>query len=267
MAAASEGRSRREIGIGGHGGSAEYCSESRGPPYGGVSAAGRERARWGAQSLSVVARIWIAVPLMARAPIMTESCRQASMADRLRCQALRDAEPCPAAPKGHLSVRRDSGAHGKDRMGRLVDGKWDHAARPDPRRRTLSRPETQFRNWVTVDGAPGPTGEGGFKAEPGRYHLYVSLACPWAHRTLIFRKLKKLTEAIGVSVVEPHMLLGRLGVQRDLAGPSLRIDRRLYEIYLMADPDLYRPGRACRSCGTSSARRSSPTSRPTSSAC
>ena len=68
------------------------------------------------------------------------------------------------------------------------------------------RVETQFRNWVTVDGAPGPTGEGGFKAEPGRYHLYVSLACPWAHRTLIFRKLKKLTDAISVSIVEPHTL-------------------------------------------------------------
>ena len=68
------------------------------------------------------------------------------------------------------------------------------------------REPTRFRNWITADGSPGPTGEGGFKAEPGRYHLYVSLACPWAHRTLIFRKLKKLTDAIGVSVVEPHML-------------------------------------------------------------
>jgi glutathionyl-hydroquinone reductase len=62
-----------------------------------------------------------------------------------------------------------------------------------------------FRNWVTADGRPGPSGEGGFKAERGRYHLYVSLACPWAHRTLIVRKLKKLDDAITVSVVDPFM--------------------------------------------------------------
>ncbi|MGD8408023.1 MAG: glutathione S-transferase family protein [Thiohalophilus sp.] len=67
------------------------------------------------------------------------------------------------------------------------------------------RQDSQFRNWVTVDGSPGPSGEGGFKAEPGRYHLYVSYACPWAQRTLIFRKLKKLDELITVSVVHPHM--------------------------------------------------------------
>ena len=120
-------------------------------------------------------------------------------------------------------------------MGRLVDGKWD------PRRDRIavggrfSRPETQFRNWVTVDGAPGPTGEGGFKAEPGRYHLYVSLACPWAHRTLIFRKLKKLTDVISVSVVEPHMLLE--GWEFNQTWPDhLYGNSRLYEIYLMADP-------------------------------
>src|SRR5437660_8572239 len=63
------------------------------------------------------------------------------------------------------------------------------------------RPQTVFRNWVTTSGSAGPTGTGGFKAEPGRYHLYVSLACPWAHRTLIVRKLKKLDQAVSVSVV------------------------------------------------------------------
>ena len=65
--------------------------------------------------------------------------------------------------------------------------------------------ESGFRNWVTVDGSPGPTGTGGFQAEPGRYHLYVSYACPWAHRTLIFRALKGLQDVISVSVVHPVM--------------------------------------------------------------
>lgn len=65
--------------------------------------------------------------------------------------------------------------------------------------------ESGFRNWVTPDGSPGPSGAGGFKAEPGRYHLYVSYACPWAHRTLIFRALKGLEDAIAVSVVHPLM--------------------------------------------------------------
>jgi len=65
--------------------------------------------------------------------------------------------------------------------------------------------ESSFRNWVTANGEAGPTGEGGFRAEPGRYHLYVSLACPWAHRTLILRKLKRLERVIDVSVVHPVM--------------------------------------------------------------
>jgi putative glutathione S-transferase len=67
------------------------------------------------------------------------------------------------------------------------------------------RSESSFRNWVTVDGRPGPSGEGGFQAAPRRYHLYVSYACPWAHRTLIFRKLKGLEQVISVSVVHPLM--------------------------------------------------------------
>lgn len=67
------------------------------------------------------------------------------------------------------------------------------------------RKDSQFRNWVTADGCAGETGVSGFKAEPGRYHLYVSLACPWAHRTLIFRKLKQLEGLIDYSVVHPHM--------------------------------------------------------------
>jgi putative glutathione S-transferase len=67
------------------------------------------------------------------------------------------------------------------------------------------RQDSQFRHWITPDGAPGHSGEGGFPAEAGRYHLYVSYACPWAHRTLIFRQLKGLGDWIGVSVVHPHM--------------------------------------------------------------
>jgi putative glutathione S-transferase len=70
----------------------------------------------------------------------------------------------------------------------------------------FKRMESSFRNWVSVDGSAGPTGDGGFKAEADRYHLYVSAACPWAHRTMIFRKLKKLEHIIGLSIVEPDML-------------------------------------------------------------
>ena len=89
-------------------------------------------------------------------------------------------------------------------MGMMIDGKWQ---RDDLRSAGASfvRPQTVFRNWVTADGSPGPSGEGGFKAQRGRYHLYVSLACPWAHRTLIVRQLKKLDDAITVSVVDPFM--------------------------------------------------------------
>ncbi len=91
-------------------------------------------------------------------------------------------------------------------MGMLVEGVWEQdppqglSMQKDGR---FVRSDSVFRNWITADGSPGPSGEGGFKAEPDRYHLYVSLACPWAHRTLIFRKLKKLTDIIGVSIVNP----------------------------------------------------------------
>jgi glutathionyl-hydroquinone reductase len=91
-------------------------------------------------------------------------------------------------------------------MGHLVDGKWhDQWYDTKSTQGEFVRKAPQFRNWVTADGAAGPSGKGGFKAEPGRYHLYVSLACPWAHRTLIFRKLKGLEDAISVSVVHPLM--------------------------------------------------------------
>jgi putative glutathione S-transferase len=90
-------------------------------------------------------------------------------------------------------------------MGQLIEGVWRGRHDPPSKDGRFVRTETQFRNWVTADGSPGPTGGGGFKAESGRYHLYVSLACPWAHRTLIMRKLKGLEDAIGVSVVHWHI--------------------------------------------------------------
>ena len=92
-------------------------------------------------------------------------------------------------------------------MGLLVKGKW-HDTWYDTKtvKGEFIREDAQFRNWITPDSSPGPTGEGGFKAEAGRYHLYVSLACPWAHRTIIFRKLKALKDLIGLSVVHPDML-------------------------------------------------------------
>ena len=124
-------------------------------------------------------------------------------------------------------------------MGLLVDGvwhdKWYDTAESGGR---FVRKESQFRHWVTPDGAPGPSGDGGFKAEPGRYHLYVSLACPWAHRALIFRSLKGLEEMIGVSVV--HWLMRGEG-WTFADGPGVVPDtvngaERLYEIYAKAQP-------------------------------
>lgn len=124
-------------------------------------------------------------------------------------------------------------------MGLLVDGvwhdKWYDTAESGGR---FVRKESQFRHWVTPDGAPGPSGEGGFKAEPGRYHLYVSLACPWAHRALILRSLKGLEEMIGVSVV--HWLMRGEG-WTFADGPGVVPDtvngaERLFEIYAKAEP-------------------------------
>lgn len=92
-------------------------------------------------------------------------------------------------------------------MGMLVKGEWqDKWYDTESTGGEFRREEAQLRNWVTTDGSPGPDGEGGFPAEADRYHLYVSLACPWAHRTLIFRKLKGLEKLISVSVVSPDML-------------------------------------------------------------
>ncbi len=91
-------------------------------------------------------------------------------------------------------------------MGRLINGEWhDQWYETKQHGGRFQRESSAFRNWVTADGAAGPTGESGFRAEPGRYHLYVSYACPWAHRALIFRRLKQLEDAISVDVVHWHM--------------------------------------------------------------
>jgi putative glutathione S-transferase len=121
-------------------------------------------------------------------------------------------------------------------MGMLVEGEWQEMRSDvDKASGQFIRPDSRFRNWVTGDGSPGPTGEGGFAAEPDRYHLYVSLACPWAHRTLIFRRLKKLSDVIGVSTVVPHLLAEGWTFTEEWPD-DLYNARRLYEIYLRADP-------------------------------
>lgn len=125
-------------------------------------------------------------------------------------------------------------------MGLLQNGNWvDRWYNTKENDGRFVRKESVFRNWITPDGAPGPTGAGGYKAEPGRYHLYISLACPWAHRTLIFRSLKGLEEMIGVSVV--HWFMGQDGwtfVPGDGAtGDTLLGAQFLHQVYTGAKPD------------------------------
>lgn len=125
-------------------------------------------------------------------------------------------------------------------MGLLVDGKWqDKWYDTEKTGGRFERSASQFRNWVTRDGSPGPSGRGGFKAAPGRYHLYVSLACPWAHRTLIFRKLKGLEAMIDVSVVHWHMAGEGWTFATDAAATGDRLYGlgRLHELYTRAKPD------------------------------
>ena len=122
-------------------------------------------------------------------------------------------------------------------MGLLVDGAWQEDASRTTNGHFI-RPNTTFRNYVTPDGSPGPSGEGGFAAERGRYHLYISLACPWAHRTLIMRDLKHLDDVISVSIAAP--LYGKTGwefsKERGGTGDSINGKATLAEIYLLADP-------------------------------
>lgn len=125
-------------------------------------------------------------------------------------------------------------------MGLLIDGKWhDQWYDTDKTGGKFEREAARFRNWVTADGSPGPAGEGGFKAESGRYHLYVSMACPWAHRTLIFRKLKGLESHISVSVVHPDMVENgwEFRPDEDRHRDHLHGARFLHELYTRAAPD------------------------------
>ena len=125
-------------------------------------------------------------------------------------------------------------------MGRLVEGRWsDEWYDTSKTGGKFVRSDSPFRNWITPDGAPGPSGEGGFPAEAGRYHLYVSYACPWAHRTMIFRALKGLEEMISVSVVSPKMpdATGWTFKDEGSTGDSLYGVDHLYQIYQRAKSD------------------------------
>ena len=125
-------------------------------------------------------------------------------------------------------------------MGLLVNGKWeDRWYDTKETEGHFVRKAAQFRNWVTADGSPGPDGRGGFKAEAGRYHLYVSLACPWANRTLIFRHLKGLEDMIDISVV--HWLMGEQGWTFEpgegVIGDPIHHAHYMHQVYTGADPE------------------------------
>lgn len=109
-------------------------------------------------------------------------------------------------------------------MGLLVEGRWHDQWYESSKDGAFQREQAQRRNWLTADGKPGPTGVGGFAAEAGRYHLYVSLACPWAHRTLILRKLKGLERLIDVSVVSWLMLENGWTFDQNLGSTGDKLD-------------------------------------------
>jgi putative glutathione S-transferase len=123
-------------------------------------------------------------------------------------------------------------------MGLLIDGQW-HDQWYDTKKSggRFVRSDSQFRNWVTADGSAGPTGAAGFAAESGRYHLYVSYACPWAHRTLIARALKGLEAHVGVSVVSTDMLENgwTFDTETGSSGDALFGSDYLHQIYTRAD--------------------------------
>ncbi|MGH1486750.1 MAG: glutathione S-transferase family protein [Cellvibrionaceae bacterium] len=126
-------------------------------------------------------------------------------------------------------------------MGLLVKGQWhDQWYDTTKSKGEFIREDAQYRHWITADGSAGPSGEEGFIAEADRYHLYVSLACPWAHRTLIFRQLKNLEDFITVSIVHPHMLDKGWSFQKDIGdaqGDDLYGNDYLYQLYTKNDPD------------------------------
>ena len=123
-------------------------------------------------------------------------------------------------------------------MGQLIDGRWQDQWYDTSKDGRFQRENAQRRNWVTADGQPGPSGEGGFRAEAGRYHLYVSLACPWAHRTLIYRQLKGLAGLIDVSVVSWLMRENGWTFDRSLGSSGDALDglEFLHQRYTREDP-------------------------------
>jgi len=124
-------------------------------------------------------------------------------------------------------------------MGSLIEGKWvDKWRDTDSTGGHFVRPDAKVRHWVTADGSPGPTGEGGFKAEAGRYHLYVAASCPWAHRTLIFRVLKGLEDMISISVVNP-ITAGdgwTFHPGHGVIPDDINNAEYFYEVYIASDP-------------------------------
>jgi len=126
-------------------------------------------------------------------------------------------------------------------MGLLIDGEWrDKWYDTESTGGKFERSTSKFRNWVTADGSAGPSGKSGFQAQSGRYHLYVSYACPWAHRALIFRALKDLTDHISVSVVHPDMMEDGWTFATDFGGATgdtLFGSNFLRDIYIKADPN------------------------------
>ena len=126
-------------------------------------------------------------------------------------------------------------------MGLLIDGEWrDKWYDTESTGGKFERSTSKFRNWVTADRSAGPSGKSGFQAQSGRYHLYVSYACPWAHRALIFRALKDLTDHISVSVVHPDMMEDGWTFATDFegaTGDTLFGSDFLRDIYIKADPN------------------------------
>ena len=154
-------------------------------------------------------------------------------------------------------------------MGLLVEGRWQDVWYPTKSTGgRFVRKDAAFRNWITVDGSAGPTGIGGFKSEAGRYHLYVSLACPWAHRTLIMRMLKGLEAKISVSVA--HWLMLEHG-WTFADGPGVVPDKSTMPNSCMRSTPLRirttPAGPQFRCCGTSTGAPSSITNPPRSSGC
>jgi putative glutathione S-transferase len=123
-------------------------------------------------------------------------------------------------------------------MGHVIDGKWHDDDRiPADARGHFVRADSQFRNWITPDGSAGASGTAGFKADRGRYHLFVSYSCPWAHRTIIFRKLKKLEDVVSMSLADKPKTAGwSYSTAIDDFEPGNDGVFRLHQVYAAADP-------------------------------